>query len=287
MTDVPLKTAGQIRIENPVTPASTDLILAWQDNRLGTCLRSEIDAYLVANLGVPASVQAAIDALVASAPGALDTLNELAAALGDDENFAASVTASLALKANKAGTDIHDLIEKTAPIDADEFRVADSADGWSFKRLSWTNLKAAIWAFINANYVTPWVAYTPTFTGIGTPSVAKVRSRRVGSNLEVEAIWINGTVSATEFSMTMGFNGINGGVVCDSFWFEYRPVVGVVAWNISGASSRFVIAAGSLNAVNIGAATVDRDPLTPVQGSYLGTSRAMEVRASIPIEGWS
>lgn len=38
--------------------------------------------------------------LVDSAPGALDTLNELAAALGDDANFATTVTNALALKAN-------------------------------------------------------------------------------------------------------------------------------------------------------------------------------------------
>ena len=36
-----------------------------------------------------------IDALVGGAPGALDTLNELAAALGDDENYAATITTSL------------------------------------------------------------------------------------------------------------------------------------------------------------------------------------------------
>jgi hypothetical protein len=40
-----------------------------------------------------------LDAIVAGAPGALDTLNELAAALGDDENFATTVTNSLATKA--------------------------------------------------------------------------------------------------------------------------------------------------------------------------------------------
>jgi hypothetical protein len=37
--------------------------------------------------------------LINGAPGALDTLNELAAALGDDANFAATVTNSLAAKA--------------------------------------------------------------------------------------------------------------------------------------------------------------------------------------------
>ncbi|WP_270375598.1 glycine-rich domain-containing protein [Marinicauda sp. Alg238-R41] len=48
---------------------------------------------------VDAAITAAIDALIGGAPGALDTLNELAAALNDDEAFAASVTASLAAKA--------------------------------------------------------------------------------------------------------------------------------------------------------------------------------------------
>lgn len=46
----------------------------------------------------PAGVKAAIDALVAAAPGLLDTLDELAAALGDDPNFAATMTTALANK---------------------------------------------------------------------------------------------------------------------------------------------------------------------------------------------
>lgn len=50
----------------------------------------------VANM---AAVQAAIAALVASSPAALDTLNELAAALGNDANFAATMNTALAAKA--------------------------------------------------------------------------------------------------------------------------------------------------------------------------------------------
>jgi len=50
-----------------------------------------------------AAIDAAIAALVAAAPGALDTLNELAAALGDDANFAATVTTALAAKLTVAG----------------------------------------------------------------------------------------------------------------------------------------------------------------------------------------
>jgi len=47
----------------------------------------------------PADVAAAIAALVASSPATLDTLNELAAALGNDANFATTITNALALKA--------------------------------------------------------------------------------------------------------------------------------------------------------------------------------------------
>lgn len=43
----------------------------------------------------------AIASLVDSAPAALDTLNELAAALGDDANFATTVTNSIATKTDK------------------------------------------------------------------------------------------------------------------------------------------------------------------------------------------
>lgn len=44
-------------------------------------------------------ITTAVNAVVNSAPGALDTLDELAAALGDDANFATTVTNALALKA--------------------------------------------------------------------------------------------------------------------------------------------------------------------------------------------
>ena len=48
------------------------------------------------------TVTAAIAALVSGAPGVLDTLDELAAALGDDANFATTVTTALT---NRVRTD--------------------------------------------------------------------------------------------------------------------------------------------------------------------------------------
>ncbi len=62
-------------------------------------------------LATTAFVQVAIAALVDSSPGALDTLNELAKALGNDPNFATTMTNALAGKMDKSanGSDIADI----------------------------------------------------------------------------------------------------------------------------------------------------------------------------------
>jgi hypothetical protein len=52
---------------------------------------------------VTAQITQAINTMVDGAPGALDTLNELAAALGDDANFATTVTNALAARLQLSG----------------------------------------------------------------------------------------------------------------------------------------------------------------------------------------
>ena len=62
---------------------------------------SDLSAYATTsalNSGIVSASAAAVSYLVDSAPAALDTLNELAAALGDDSNFATTVTNSIASK---------------------------------------------------------------------------------------------------------------------------------------------------------------------------------------------
>jgi len=54
-------------------------------------------------IATTAYVQTEITDLIASAPGALDTLNELAASLGNDANFATTVTNNLATKLSLTG----------------------------------------------------------------------------------------------------------------------------------------------------------------------------------------
>lgn len=62
-------------------------------------------------IATTAFVKSAIAALVDSSPGTLDTLNELAAALGNDPNFATTVTNALAgkMEISKNGADIADV----------------------------------------------------------------------------------------------------------------------------------------------------------------------------------
>jgi hypothetical protein len=66
-------------------------------------------------------VDSAVTNLISSAPEALDTLNELAAALGDDANFATTITNSLADKADSEHThvvaDITDYVDPNSNLD--------------------------------------------------------------------------------------------------------------------------------------------------------------------------
>jgi hypothetical protein len=64
----------------------------------GTVPLGQIPDGIARDSEVAAAVSAAVDALLDGAPGALDTLAELAAAVGDDADFAATVTTALSGK---------------------------------------------------------------------------------------------------------------------------------------------------------------------------------------------
>jgi len=63
-----------------------------------------VDVSKITGAASESYVQQAITSLLNGAPGALDTLQELAAAMGNDANFAATMTNALAGKAAKATT---------------------------------------------------------------------------------------------------------------------------------------------------------------------------------------
>ena len=92
-------TAGDPRVFAGVALSATTLLIG-KDLPPASYADSDVAAYLAANDF--ATSTATIAAITDSAPATLDTLNELAAALGDDANFSTTVTNSIAAKANTA-----------------------------------------------------------------------------------------------------------------------------------------------------------------------------------------
>lgn len=111
--------ANSKKIVGLATPtANTDAATkAYADTKLSTTggtLSGDLSlgGNKVTGLGTPTNtgdaatkgyVDTQVSSLVDAAPGTLDTLNELAAALGDDPNFATTMTNSLAAKLDKSG----------------------------------------------------------------------------------------------------------------------------------------------------------------------------------------
>lgn len=82
-------------IEGDYLRSTSDLAAA---KLTGTIDDARIPAGITRDSELTAAIAAAVAGVIAAAPGALDTLDELAAALGDDASFATTVTNALAAK---------------------------------------------------------------------------------------------------------------------------------------------------------------------------------------------
>jgi len=136
-------------------------------------------------------VDTSISNLVASAPGVLDTLDELAAALGDDANFATTVTNSIATKLALAGgtmsgaiamgtNKITGLGNPTANQDAATKTYVDTADALNLPKAGGT-MSGAI------------AMGTSKITGLGTPT----DNADATTKLYVDGILGSATAAAT------------------------------------------------------------------------------------------
>ena len=77
------------------------LVVDANGNITAIAIDNYLSSYVTNNsIATESYVDTAISNLINSAPTALDTLDELAAALGDDENFATTVTNALDGKAS-------------------------------------------------------------------------------------------------------------------------------------------------------------------------------------------
>lgn len=98
-------------IPNALTGEGIDNVPAQQLANRTLWLKALVDAHEAIlsgglNFATQADIDAAFNAIVNASPATLDTLNELATALGNDPNFATTMTALIGTKLDKAGGDI-------------------------------------------------------------------------------------------------------------------------------------------------------------------------------------
>ena len=168
-----------------------------------------------------------VTAVIDGAPGALDTLNELAAALGDDANYAATVTTALATKYS-AGSDA-------------------SFNDISANDVSGVNLYMS--NKITAHTVTAQNYAVGTTNFVSASRQGNFRDLEVKDNNNVQTIQMDGTGGNVRFDGTLRVDTINektdaSGVTIDSVILKDNTVTAhtVTAQNYAVGSTNFVSA---------------------------------------------
>jgi hypothetical protein len=122
-----------------VAASTTNIVegtnLYYTDARVGTYLTNN-------SYATQSYVNTAVSNLVDAAPGTLDTLNELAAALGDDPNFATTVATSIGTKqAQLNGTGFVKVSGTTVSYDNSTYYLASNPNGY-ITGISFANVSA-------------------------------------------------------------------------------------------------------------------------------------------------
>lgn len=110
----------------------------------------------------------------------------------------------------------------------------------------------ASWSYEYKPPTTDWVAYTPTFTGFGTPTGVFAQSRRVGDTLEFIAKFNPGTTTGVEARMTMGYNGGNNNVTSDATKVPSIQVAGINVYSNTGAQVYTLLIESNVNYFTFG-----------------------------------
>ena len=131
-------------------------------------------------------INAVVDSVIDSAPGALDTLNELAAALGDDANFSTTVTNSIATKWTQDNTKISNW---------------NTAYGWGNHASS---------GYLTGNQS---ITLSGDLTGSGTTTInAQIAANAIGITELNVTDGTNGQVLTTNGAGNLSFADASGGI---------------------------------------------------------------------------
>ena len=150
-------------------------------------LKATVDNTHIGNFAFEAWVSQQIANLVASSPAALDTLNELASALGNDPNFASTMVNALAGKASKNGDTFTGNIQVNTVGEAQvQVNTSGQASAYLFS-------SAADWGLFSANNGDYIIRYS---RGSGKVYIGGVdTSEIVKNNNGTYSLNINGTAS--------------------------------------------------------------------------------------------
>jgi hypothetical protein len=131
-----------------------------------------------------------------------------------------------------------------------------------------------------------FVAYTPTFTGLGTVASSAFFSRRVGSMLQIVGSCVIGTPTATATQITLGYNGTNANVTIDSTVAASVKLLGSYTLSVAQAASQYVIGTGGNGYINISQSNASASGLTAANLSGAGSGITLAINAMVPISGW-
>ena len=128
-----------------------------------------LDAHAATKGYVDTEVSSAVATVIDSSPAALDTLNELAAALGDDPNFSATITTSIGTKLPKDGSEA-----MTGDLDLGSnniVAVADPTDDQHAATKVYVDTADALKLNLSGGTMSGAIAMgTNKITGLGTPT---------------------------------------------------------------------------------------------------------------------
>lgn len=138
--------------------------------------------------------------------------------------------------------------------------------------------------------ITPWEAYSPTFTGFGSVTAYSFYSRRVGDTLQFKGTFTCATSTATQARITYGYGGVNGNVTASSTAkiTSGGEVGGVGFYSVSNAVSLVVIPIPSQTYFALGVQTASTGGYAGANGNGICSSgQVMSLFGEVPIEGWS
>lgn len=147
----------------------------------------------------------------------------------------------------------------------------------------------ANWQIINHQYIQTPVAYTPTFTGLGTVTSINFISWRSGSNLKVFGTATTGTPTATEARISIGYNGTDGNVTSTSTLPSVQMCgkLNQASASATDFSGRTILIEASKAYITLGKETSAANGVAKANGDAVFASTTLfSCFFEVPITGW-